>query len=116
MVSYLRMMSKRPDFAAFHAALPILGKDGTLAQIQTGSPAAGHEHSKTGTFAVGDPLNKGIMVPAKGLAGYTTTASGRHLILAIYVNRVLVSTAEDEVTRVVGQALGEIAAAAYLTN
>lgn len=116
MVSYLRMMSKRPDFAAFHAALPILGKDGTLAQIQTGSPAAGHVHAKTGTFAVGDPLNKGILVTAKGLAGYTTTASGRHLILAVYVNRVLVSTAEDEVTRVVGQALGEIAAAAYLTN
>ena len=31
MVSYLQMMSKRPDFPAFHAALPILGKDGTLA-------------------------------------------------------------------------------------
>jgi D-alanyl-D-alanine carboxypeptidase/D-alanyl-D-alanine-endopeptidase (penicillin-binding protein 4) len=116
MVSYLRMMSKRPDFAAFHAALPILGKDGTLAQIQGGSPAAGRVHAKTGTFAVGDPLNKGILVTAKGLAGYTTTASGRHLILAVYVNRVLVSNAEDEVTRVVGQALGEIAAAAYLTN
>ncbi|MEP7382845.1 MAG: D-alanyl-D-alanine carboxypeptidase/D-alanyl-D-alanine-endopeptidase, partial [Gemmatimonadota bacterium] len=26
MVSYLRMMSRRPDFAAFHSALPILGK------------------------------------------------------------------------------------------
>ena len=116
MVGYLHMMSKRPDFPAFHAALPILGKDGTLAQIQTESPAAGHVHAKTGTFAVGDPLNKGVFVTAKGLAGYTTTPGGRHLILALYVNRVLVSTAEDEVTRVVGQALGEIAAAAYLTK
>ena len=72
--------------------------------------------SKTGTYAGSDPLNKGIFVTAKGLAGYTTTASGRHLILAVYVNRVLVSTAEDEITRVVGQALGEIANAVYLTN
>ena len=116
MVSYLLMMSKRPDFPAFHAALPILGRDGTLAQIQPQSEAAGKVHAKTGTFAVGDPLNKGVFVTAKGLAGYTTTASGRHLILAIYVNRVLVATTEDEITRVVGQALGEIAAAAYLTQ
>ncbi len=115
MVAYLRMMSKRPDFAAFHAALPILGKDGTLAPIQKDSPAAGHVHAKTGTFVQGDPLNKALLVTAKGLAGYTTTASGRHLILAVYVNRVLVSTTPDEVTRVVGQALGEVAAAAYLT-
>ena len=33
MVSYLQMMSKRADFAAFKAALPILGKDGTLYNI-----------------------------------------------------------------------------------
>ena len=115
MVAYLHMMSKRADFAAFHAALPILGRDGTLAQIQVQSPAAGKVHAKTGTFVVGDPLNKGVFVTAKGLAGYTTTASGRHLILAVYVNRVLVATKPDEVTRVVGQALGEVAAAAYLT-
>ena len=114
MVSYLAMMAKRPDFAAFHAALPILGRDGTLASIQPQSPAAGKVHAKTGTFAVGDPLNRGTFVTAKGLAGYTTTASGRHLILAIYVNRVLVPSDEDAITRVVGQALGEVAAAAYL--
>ncbi|MBI3792317.1 MAG: D-alanyl-D-alanine carboxypeptidase/D-alanyl-D-alanine-endopeptidase [Gemmatimonadetes bacterium] len=115
MVSYLQMMSKRADFAAFHAALPILGRDGTLAPIQKDSPAAGQVHAKTGTFAVGDPLNKNTLVTAKGLAGYTTTASGRHLILAIFVNRVAVARGPDEVTKVVGQALGEVAAAAYLT-
>ena len=42
-----------------------------------------------------------------------TTASGKRLVLAIYVNNVAVSTAPDEITRVVGQALGEVAAAAW---
>ena len=34
MVSYLAMMAKRPDFAIFHAGLPILGRDGTLAETR----------------------------------------------------------------------------------
>jgi D-alanyl-D-alanine carboxypeptidase len=113
MVSYLQMMSKRPDFQFFQDALPILGKDGTLYNIQPQSPAAGHLHAKTGTFAVEDPLNKGVLVTGKGLAGYMTTASGKRLIVVVYANNVAVSSAPDDVTRVVGQALGEVAAAAY---
>jgi PBP4 family serine-type D-alanyl-D-alanine carboxypeptidase len=113
MVSYLAMMSKRPDFQVFHDALPILGKDGTLFNIQTASPAAGHVHAKTGTFVVSDPLNRAMLVTGKGLAGYLTSAAGRRLTIAVFANNVLVSTAPDEVTRVVGQALGEVAAAAY---
>lgn len=113
MVSFLKLMRKRPDFAAFKAALPVLGKDGTLAPIQKESPAAGHVFAKTGTFAVGDPLNRNLLVTAKGLAGYATTRSGRNLILAIYVNRVAVGLGPDEVTKVVGQALGEVAAATW---
>ncbi len=113
MVSYLRMMSKRPDFTSFHAALPILGKDGTLYNIQPQSPAAGHVHAKTGTYAVEDPLNRTLLVEGKGLAGYMTTASGKKLIVVVYANNVAVSLAPDETTRVVGQALGEVAAAAW---
>src|SRR6266704_609504 len=37
---YMAYWSTRPDFQAFFNALPILGKDGTLAKIQTASPAA----------------------------------------------------------------------------
>jgi D-alanyl-D-alanine carboxypeptidase/D-alanyl-D-alanine-endopeptidase (penicillin-binding protein 4) len=113
MVSYLTAMHKRPDIATFMRALPILGKDGTLWNIQTESPAAGHVFAKTGTFAVDDPLNRRLLVTGKGLAGYMTTARGEHLAFAIYVNNVSVSTAPDEVTKVIGQALGEVAAAAY---
>ena len=113
MVGFLAAMAKRPDSATFFAALPILGRDGTLWDIQSESPAVGHVFAKTGTFAVDDPLNRRLLVTGKGLAGYITTARGERLAFAIYVNNVSVSTAPDEVKRVIGQALGEIAAAAY---
>ena len=69
--------------------------------------------AKTGTYALGDPLNQGLLVTGKGLAGYATTATGKQLIICLYVNNVFVSPAPDEITRVVGQALGEVAAAAW---
>ena len=114
MVSYLAYQSRQPYFEAFHRALPILGKDGTLWNIQTGSPAAGQVHAKTGTLGRYDALNRRLLVSAKGLAGYLTTQSGRRYALAVYVNNVSVSLDPDEVSKVVGQALGEIAAAGYL--
>ena len=113
MVSYLAYMSEQKDSAIFRGALPILGKDGTLWNIQTSSPAAGHVFAKTGTFAVYDPLNRRLLITGKGLAGYITTADNRHLAFAVYVNNVSVSTDPAAATEVVGQALGEIAAAAY---
>jgi PBP4 family serine-type D-alanyl-D-alanine carboxypeptidase len=114
MVHYLLYMSKQRDFGDFYRGLPILGKDGTLFKIQVNSPAAGHVHVKTGTFGVYDALNKNLMVTGKGLAGYMDTASGQHLVLAIYANMVAVPLDDPEATqKIVGEALGEIAAAAY---
>jgi D-alanyl-D-alanine carboxypeptidase/D-alanyl-D-alanine-endopeptidase (penicillin-binding protein 4) len=113
MVSYLTYMSKQKDFQVFYDALPILGRDGTLFDIQTQSPAAGFVHAKTGTFSVYDPLNRQLLITGKGLAGYMTTRKGEHLAFAIYVNNVPVSTEHDAVKKIVGQAVGEIAAAAY---
>ena len=113
MVAYLTYMSKQKDYQDFYNALPILGRDGTLFDIQPKSSAAGHVHAKTGTFSVYDPLNRRLLVTAKGLAGYMTTAKGQHLAFAIYVNNVSVSLAPDETKRIAGQALGEIAALAY---
>jgi N-acyl-D-amino-acid deacylase len=78
------------------------------------SPAAGHVHAKTGTYGQYDALNKKLMVTGKGLAGYMDTASGQHLILALYVNMVSVPLGDPEATqKIAGEALGEIAAAAY---
>jgi PBP4 family serine-type D-alanyl-D-alanine carboxypeptidase len=112
MVHYLAFMAKQSDAAIFHEALPILGKDGTLWNIQVSSAAAGFVHAKTGTYAVDDLLQEGMMVTGKGLAGYMTTKNGEHLALAIYANNVGVKDAAD-ITPVVGDALGEIAAAAF---
>jgi PBP4 family serine-type D-alanyl-D-alanine carboxypeptidase len=112
-VSYLAYMSQQKDSAIFRGALPVLGKDGTLWNIQPSSPAAGHVFAKTGTFAVYDPLNRRLLITGKGLAGYITTADNRHLAFTVYVNNVSVSTDPAAATEVVGQALGEIAAAAY---
>jgi N-acyl-D-amino-acid deacylase len=114
MVHYLRYMSEQRDFPDFYRALPILGKDGTLFNIQVNSPAAGHVHAKTGTHVVYDALNKNRMVVGKGLAGYMDTLGGQHLVFAIYINMVAVSSTDPDATRkIVGEALGEIATAAY---
>jgi len=114
MVHYLAYMSKHKNYDDFYRGLPILGKDGTLVKIQVNSPAAGHVHAKTGTYALYDALNKKMMVTGKGLAGYMDTANGEHLILALYVNMVSVSLDDPDATqKIAGEALGEIAAAAY---
>jgi D-alanyl-D-alanine carboxypeptidase/D-alanyl-D-alanine-endopeptidase (penicillin-binding protein 4) len=113
MVRFLAAMASRPDFQKYFTALPILGRDGTLWNIHTNSPAAGHVHAKTGTYVEEDLLNNGLMVDGKGLAGYMTTADGRKLAFAIYANNVPVSLDPDAITKIVGQAVGEVAAAGY---
>jgi PBP4 family serine-type D-alanyl-D-alanine carboxypeptidase len=116
MVHYLAFMSKQKDFALFEKALPILGRDGTLWNIQVNSPAAGYVFAKTGTYGSYDALNKNLMLNGKGLAGYITTADGRHLAFAAFVNRVPISMDDPEAAqKIAGQALGEIAGAIYST-
>ena len=110
---YLTYWTTRPDYPVFFKALPILGKDGTLAKIQTANPAAGHVFAKTGTFGSEDRLNENMMLNGKGLAGYVITASGQKLAFAAYVNHVSLLPDPEAAQAVAGQALGEIAAAAY---
>lgn len=113
MVHYLTYWSTRPDYQVFLKALPVLGKDGTLATIQKDSAGAGHVFAKTGTFNSEDKLNGKGMLNAKGLAGYVTTKSGERLVFAAYVNHVALPDDPEAAQQVAGQALGEIAAAAY---
>jgi dihydroorotase/N-acyl-D-amino-acid deacylase len=112
-VTYLTYWTTRPDYDVFFKALPILGKDGTLAKIQTNSPGAGHVHAKTGTFGSEDKLNGKLMLNGKGLAGYVITKAREKLAFAAYVNHVSLAPDADAAQQVAGQALGEIAAAAY---
>lgn len=110
---YLTYWTTRPDYDTFFRALPILGKDGTLVKIQKANPAAGHVFAKTGTFGSEDKLNGKMMLNGKGLAGYVITKSGRKLAFAAYLNHVSLPPDPDAAQSVGGQALGEIAAAAY---
>jgi len=113
MVHYLTYWTTRPEYPVFFKALPILGKDGTLAKIQTANPGAGHVFAKTGTFGSEDRVNGKLMLNGKGLAGYVMTASGQKLVFAAYVNHVSLPADPEAAQAVAGQALGEIAAAAY---
>jgi serine-type D-Ala-D-Ala carboxypeptidase/endopeptidase (penicillin-binding protein 4) len=88
-VSLLRAMAARPDFAAYDAALPVLGRDGTLAKaVSPESPAKGHVRAKTGTFWVDNALDGHPVMASKALAGYLETASGRKLTFAFFVNNI----------------------------
>ncbi len=115
-VHYLAYWTTRPDYQVFFDALPILGKDGTLAKIQINSPAAGHVFAKTGTFGSEDKLGGRLMLNGKGLAGYVLTKDGKRLAFAAYLNHVSLRLDPDAAQEVAGQALGEIAAAAYDAN
>src|SRR2546430_16899502 len=104
MVTYLAYMSKQKDFQIFYDALPILGRDGTLFDIQLQSPAAGKVHAKTGTFSAYDPLNRRLLVTGKGLAGYMTTHTGAPLAFPIFINNGFVPTEHEAVQRPTSQA------------
>lgn len=111
-VAYLTYMTHHPVFPVLYSALPILGRDGTLYDIQTASPAAGKVHAKTGTCTQPDLLNRKVTAYSKGLAGYVTSKHGRHIVFAVYIDNTTVDS-EAAVTNVIGQAVGEIAAMGY---
>ncbi len=113
---YLAYWKTRPDFPVFFKGLPILGKDGTLAKIQVDNPGAGHVFAKTGTFGSEDKLNDRMMLNGKGLGGYVMTKSGKTLAFAAYVNHTPLANEPEIAQKVAGQALGEIAAAAFDVN
>ena len=88
-VNLLRAMAARPDFASYDSALPVLGRDGTLARaVAPESPAKGHVRAKTGTYWVENALDGRAVMVSKALAGYLETASGRKLTFAFFVNNV----------------------------
>ncbi|MGE0556316.1 MAG: D-alanyl-D-alanine carboxypeptidase/D-alanyl-D-alanine-endopeptidase [Gemmatimonadales bacterium] len=111
-----RLLAKawaKPWAQDFKAAMPILGEDGTLAEVQVGSPGAGKVFAKTGTYGSYDPLNRRMLIHGKGLAGYFTSKSGREIAFAIYLNNLAV--AEGNPATIAGSALGEIASLAWET-
>lgn len=114
-VTLLRAMAKREDFPAYEAALPVLGRDGTLAQaVPSDSPARGHARAKTGTYWVSNSLNGEAILTSKALAGYMETASGRPLVFAFFVNNVpLRGDNVTEATTSAGKVLGKLCETFY---
>jgi D-alanyl-D-alanine carboxypeptidase/D-alanyl-D-alanine-endopeptidase (penicillin-binding protein 4) len=106
-VQLLRHMAKRPDFAVYHDALPRLGVDGTLSKnLAHDSPARGKVQAKTGTLYSDNTMNGTTLMTSKALAGYMTTAKGRHLVFALFVNNAHIR--DGVTTKTFGDDLGRI--------
>ncbi len=76
-IALLRWIDGQPWGPAWHASLPIAGKDGTLRRRFIGTPLEGNLTAKTGT------LNA-----TNALSGTFTTASGRPFTFAFFANDV----------------------------
>jgi D-alanyl-D-alanine carboxypeptidase/D-alanyl-D-alanine-endopeptidase (penicillin-binding protein 4) len=119
-VALLRAMAARPDFRSYDDALPVLGRDGTLAKaVAPDSPARGHARAKTGTYTVGNGLSGKVVLTSKALAGYMETASGRPLAFAFFMNNVPVEPHEgrvSEATAAAGRVLGRLCEVVYQSD
>ena len=86
-VQLLQGMAKRPEWEPYKNGFPSLGVDGTLATaVDVGSPVKGKALGKTGTLLWPDVMNGRGMLKSKALAGVMTTATGRELVFAMFVN------------------------------
>jgi D-alanyl-D-alanine carboxypeptidase/D-alanyl-D-alanine-endopeptidase (penicillin-binding protein 4) len=105
-------MTKHRDFAAYERAFPILGVDGTLASaISADSPLRGKVRAKTGTLTWDNVMNDRSLMTSKALAGYMTTAKGRKVVFALFVNGVHMK--EGVTTRRAGSDLARLCEMVY---
>jgi serine-type D-Ala-D-Ala carboxypeptidase/endopeptidase (penicillin-binding protein 4) len=68
-------MNRHRHGAAFRAALPVAGVDGTLRNRMRGTPAASNARAKTGTLS-----------SSTTLSGYLFTAAGERLVFSLMIN------------------------------
>ena len=87
LATFLRRAKTTSYGRSLSDALPVLGRSGTMANVLTKSPTAGHAQLKTGNRAVGSPTNQ-VMLLGNSLAGYVDTKSGRHVTVMIAVGNV----------------------------
>jgi serine-type D-Ala-D-Ala carboxypeptidase/endopeptidase (penicillin-binding protein 4) len=111
--TFLAHMTRRPYFAEYRDALPIMGKDGDLADVQAGSPATGHVYAKTGTGLDGTASSP---VVDKALAGFIQPPNGRWIVFAQFMDMSATSADFNTVASTVTEAMGEIATAVYQSS
>ncbi len=107
----MEIFSKRPDALRWQMAMPIMGVDGSVAEVQKDSPAAGKVFAKTGTLGAGDLLNQRLRVETKALGGYIDAQSGRKLAIAIIVNQAMFDDLQGVFAA--NEDLGKIATSLY---
>lgn len=111
-VQLLQGLMKRPDWPRYKEWLPVLGEDGTLATaVDKDSPARGKVFAKTGTYVLTDTLNGRPFLLSKALGGVMTTASGRELVFAVYVNDLPLKPLGTAAQ--VGKTLGKVCEVVY---
>jgi D-alanyl-D-alanine carboxypeptidase/D-alanyl-D-alanine-endopeptidase (penicillin-binding protein 4) len=89
LVQLMRVFADRPDAERWRNALPIMGVDGSIAEVGTDSAAKGHVYAKTGTLGDADLLNGRLRLESKALAGYIHAESGRRLAFAVVQNQAM---------------------------
>jgi serine-type D-Ala-D-Ala carboxypeptidase/endopeptidase (penicillin-binding protein 4) len=92
LVALLEREARAPDAAVFADALPVAGRDGTLASRMRCTPAEANVRAKTGTLS-------GV----RSLSGYFTTAAGERMVFSMIVNHHTVTS--RDVDRVAEAAL-----------
>lgn len=111
-VQLLQGMAKRPEWDAYKAGLPVLGVDGTLADVvKPDSPARGKVQAKTGTLIWFDSVNDRLLLKSKALAGVMATKTGTTLLFAMFVNNVPVPKSVGSGRE--GKALGRLCEILY---
>jgi D-alanyl-D-alanine carboxypeptidase/D-alanyl-D-alanine-endopeptidase (penicillin-binding protein 4) len=106
LVQMLTKMSSTPVAAAYQAALPIMGVDGSLSATGTNLPGKGHVFAKPGTTVGAGADGKSLELKAQNLAGYIETKGGRKLAYAVMVNNAG-AVDPTEITTSVGEVFND---------
>jgi D-alanyl-D-alanine carboxypeptidase/D-alanyl-D-alanine-endopeptidase (penicillin-binding protein 4) len=85
LAALLERESRSPGFAILFDALPVAGREGTLATRMRGTPAEANVHAKTGTLS-------GV----RSLSGYVTTAAGERMVFSMLVNHHTLSSRDAD--------------------
>jgi D-alanyl-D-alanine carboxypeptidase/D-alanyl-D-alanine-endopeptidase (penicillin-binding protein 4) len=91
MAKFLKEVASESYGEVFADSLPVLGKNGTLANVLPKASVAGHAQVKTGNRATGTPAGQ-VLLLGNSLAGYVDTESGRRVVFMIAVDNVPLAT------------------------
>lgn len=75
LTSFLQVMMKKHGIETISKLLPLAGKEGTVKNVLTDSPASGKVRAKSGSM-------KGVY----SLTGYIRSAKGKHLVFSCMIN------------------------------